>query len=199
MFTSQTSAIVNAVVISERDAIECALCLLSNGIAAQQIKANDREASQSLRGFFFQRLQSGQRRPELEAFRVRAYEAAEAEGMIVNRKSNSVGTLVSVACSLADRIDCDSIVRSASSLSEAVKLAKAIDKAAADAEAALKAEAAALEADIAAQAEAQAAADRQAAARELAIADGSYVAGLEAEIRAMIETYRNAGGQASFA
>lgn len=199
MFTSQTSAIVNAVVISERDAIECALCLLSNGIAAAQIKANDREASQSLRGFFFQRLQSGQRRPELEAFRSRAYEAAEGEGLIVNRKSNSVGTLVSVACGLADRIDCDSIVRSASSLSEAVRLAKAIDKAAADADAEVKAQEAQAQEAIRAQQEAQDAADRQALARLEAIEDGSYAATLEASIRAMIEDYRAVGGQASFA
>ena len=143
MYTNESTAVVASLNISRNDANNAALTMLRNSATAGEIKANDKLASQTLNAYLLGAIRDGWQRDDVEAFRVEAYKRAEASGIVVNTKSNSLLTATSRAAGFCDRPDARSIADKASTLSEALRIAKDADASKAKA---LADEAAALEA-----------------------------------------------------
>jgi len=143
MYTNESTAVVASLNISRNDADNAALTMLRNSATKGEIAANDKLAGSTLNAYLLTAIRSGWLRDDVESFRAEAYKRAEASGIVVNTKSNSLLTATSRAAGFADRADAQSIADKASTLSEALRIAKDADAAKAKA---LADEAAALEA-----------------------------------------------------
>lgn len=143
MYTNETNATVASLNISRNDADNAAVTMLRNSATSGEIKANDKLASSTLNAYLLTAIRSGWKRDDVESFRSEAYKRAEAAGIAVNTKSNSLLTATSRAAGFCDRPDAVHIADRASTLSEALRLAKDVDaakeKATADEAAALEA------------------------------------------------------------
>ena len=143
MKAKTNEAIVGVLCITRSDADNAAITMLRNSATAGDIKANDKLASQTLNAYLLGAIRDGWMRDDVESFRAEAYKQAEASGIAVNTKSNSLLTATSRAAGFCDRPDAQSIADKASTLSEALRIAKDVDASKAKQEAD---EAAALEA-----------------------------------------------------
>jgi hypothetical protein len=193
MYTNETTMVVATLSVSKLDAIKAACVLLNNETIVTDVKAAGKTSGTTLRGYLFQMLKEGALRPELEAFRAECYAEAEARGIEVNTRTNSVQARVSETCTFVDRPDAPSIIASASNLGECLKMAKAINKAADDLEADRIKMASALAKDVAEQQERDQAAQRELEALEESKLDGSYAARLLQEIDARIAALLEVG------
>lgn len=142
MYTTENNATVASLNISRSDADNAALTMLRNSATSGEIKANDKLASSTLNAYLLGAIRNGWIRDDVEQFRANAYKQAEADGIKVNTKSNSLLTATSRAAGFCDRPDAVHIADRASSLSEALRIAKDTDaakeKAVADEAAALE-------------------------------------------------------------
>ena len=143
MYTTENNATVASLNISRSDADNAALTMLRNSATSGEIKANDKLASSTLNAYLLGAIRNGWIRDDVEQFRANAYKQAEADGIKVNSKSNSLLTATSRAAGFCDRPDAVHIADRASTLSEALRIAKDTDtakeKAVADETAALEA------------------------------------------------------------
>ena len=193
MYTNESTAVVASLNISRNDANNAALTMLRNSATAGEIKANDKLASQTLNAYLLGAIRDGWQRDDVEAFRAEAYKRAEASGIVVNTKSNSLLTATSRAAGFCDNPDARSIADKASTLSEALRIAKDVDaskaKALADEAAALEA----LEREEQEQTERDAMAFRLQRQIEEDKASGAYQRDLIAKVHAIIEELRGLG------
>jgi len=107
-------------VIAAEAAQEAAVSLLNKHAADTELRAAVKGASSTLSAYMFQMLRGGEQAQAFDDAREGWYARAEAAGIEVNRKSNSVAQIVSKAKAL---IGTDAIKR-AGSLGEAGKLQK---------------------------------------------------------------------------
>ena len=193
MYTNESTAVVASLNISRNDADNAAITMLRNSATSGEIKANDKLASQTLNAFLLGAIRDGWKRDDVESFRTEAYKHADASGIVVNTKSNSLLTATSRAAGFCDRPDAQSIADKASTLSEALRIAKDVDASKAKQEADAKAELEALEREEREQTERDAMAFRLQRQIEDDKASGAYQRDLIAKAQAIVEELRALG------
>ena len=196
MYTNESTAVVASLNISRNDANNAALTMLRNSATIGEIKANDKLASQTLNAYLLGAIRDGWKRDDVESFRAEAYKQAEASGIVVNTKSNSLLTATSRAAGFCDNPDAISIANKASTLSEALRLEKDAKAAKAKQEADAKAELEALEREEREQTERDAMAFRLQRQIEEDKASGAYQRDLLAKAQAIIAELNTLGVEA---